>query len=324
MNLRKFIEFWKTPSGKLISFIVLLLLAFSFFSFKKSNQPIINNQSIEPIQSSTKATYQSFETDIPTTTRAIEKSKPKEEQEKQVATASPPPPIPMRIFVSNEESVSDNYIPFGRFIPCELVNTVDSARINTPIVGLVTEDVWQNGKLIIAAGTEVHGTANLDRSRERISSQENWTLIFQDGRQIQTSGVALDQSKEADQDSWSITDGSAGLKGYVIKSDKLAEIKALFATFISGAAGGLVEVQESETRTGIVRRNYGGTLKDALGKGFEQAGELYAQRILDTIEKEGFYVRVPAGTTFYLYTTQLIDKNQFAVGSTAKKESSNL
>ena len=322
MNLRKFIDFWKTPSGKLILFIILLLLTFSFFSLRKSNQPITNNQPLEPEQSSTKAAYQSFESDIPTTTRTVEKPKVKEQEKQVVATSvQPPSPIPMRIFVSNEEFVSDNYIPFGRFIPCELVNTVDSARINTPIVGLVTEDIWQNGKLIISAGTEVHGTANLDRSRERISSQENWTIVFQDGRQIQTSGIALDQSKEPDQESWSITDGSAGLKGHVIKSDKLAEVKALFATFISGAAGGLVEVQENETRAGTFRRNYGGTLKDALGKGFEQAGELYAQRILDTIEKEGFYVRVPAGTTFYLYTTQLIDKNKFALGNVAKKES---
>lgn len=319
MNPRKFIDFWKTPSGKLIMFIMLLLLAFSFFSFRKPNQPDTSNQPIEPEQPSTTAAYQSFETDIPKTTRTVEKPK-EEEQEKQAESVQPLPPIPMRIFVSNEEFVSDNYIPFGRFIPCELVNTVDSARINTPIVGLVTEDVWQNGNLIIPAGTEVHGTANLDRSRERISSQENWTVIFQDGRQIQTSGLALDQSKEPDKDAWSITDGSAGLKGYVIKSDKLAEIKALFATFISGAAGGLVEVQENETRAGTVRRNYGGSLKDVLGKGFEQASELYSKRILETIEKEGFYVRVPAGTTFYLYTTQLIDKNKFAVGSVSKKE----
>jgi hypothetical protein len=318
MNLRKFIDFWKTPSGKLLLFIILLLLAFSFFSLRKPNQPMVNNQSIEPEQPSTKAAYQSFETDIPTTTRTIEKP---QEQENQTASAvvPPPSPIPMRIFVSSEEFVSDNYIPFGRFIHCELINTVDSAQINTPIVGLVTEDVWQNGKLIIAAGTEVHGTANVDRSRERISSQSSWTVIFQDGRQIQTTGIALDQSKESS--GWSITDGSAGLKGYIIKSDKLAEIKALFATFISGAAGGLVEVQENESRAGTLRRNYGGTLKDALGKGFEQAGELYAQRVLDTIEKEGFYVRVPAGTTFYLYTTQLIDKNKFVVASTTRKES---
>ena len=323
MNLRKFINFWKTPSGKLILFIILLLLAFSFFGLrKKPTQSLVTNQQIEPEQPSTKAAYQSFETDIPTTTRTIEKPKNKEhEQQVATVTVQPPPPIPMRIFVSSEEFISSDYIPFGRFIPCELVNTVDSARINTPIVGLVTEDVWQNGKLIISAGTEVHGTANLDRSRERISSQENWTLVFQDGRQIQTSGIALDQSKEPDQESWSITDGSAGLRGYVIKSDKLAEVKALFATFISGAAGGLAEVQENETRSGMLRRNYGGTLKDALGKGFEQAGELYAQRVLESIEKEGFYVRVPAGTTFYLYTTQLIDKNKFTVGNTAKKES---
>jgi len=33
----------------------------------------------------------------------------------------------------------------------------------------------------------------------------------------------------------------------------------------------------------------------------------YAQQILDSIKRDGFYVRVPAGKQFYLYVTQTID-----------------
>src|SRR5581483_8847357 len=50
---------------------------------------------------------------------------------------------------------SDDFAPFGRLIPCELVITVDSSSIQTPIIGLVTEDIFHHGQLIIPAGTEV-------------------------------------------------------------------------------------------------------------------------------------------------------------------------
>src|SRR3546814_16942663 len=69
---------------------------------------------------------------------------------------------------SSDVCSSDLYAPFGRLIPCETVITVDSSSIRTPIVGLITEDVYHAGQLVIPAGTEVHGTAQTDRKRERI------------------------------------------------------------------------------------------------------------------------------------------------------------
>ena len=40
----------------------------------------------------------------------------------------------------------------------------------------------------------------------------------------------------------------------------------------------------------------------------------YAQQILQTIERDGFYVRVPAGKQFYLYVTQTIDLSKAVIG----------
>jgi len=42
----------------------------------------------------------------------------------------------------------------------------------------------------------------------------------------------------------------------------------------------------------------------------------YAQQIYDSIQRDGFYVRVPAGKQFYLYVTQTIDKSDAALGET--------
>ena len=137
------------------------------------------------------------------------------------------------------------YAPFGRLIPCELIVTVDSARMRTPIIGLVTEDVYHQGRLVIPAGTEVHGTAQTDPTRERIASGSHWTLVWHNGEELSLNGVALDREQDPDGTGWGITDGSAGLRGRIIKSDNLAEIKLFAAAFLSGAAGALTERQQT-------------------------------------------------------------------------------
>ena len=63
-----------------------------------------------------------------------------------------------------EQAVSEYFLPYGRLLRCELVNTVDSTNIDTPIIGLVIEDAWNDGRVIIPAGTEVHGLAQESRS----------------------------------------------------------------------------------------------------------------------------------------------------------------
>ena len=72
--------------------------------------------------------------------------------------------LPISLYNSLGDDLGEINAPYGRFIKCKLVNTVDSARIDTPIVGLVLEDVLKPGsygEVIIPAGTEVHGTATM-------------------------------------------------------------------------------------------------------------------------------------------------------------------
>ena len=189
--------------------------------------------------------------------------------------------------------------------------TVDSSSINTPIVGLTTDDIWHNGRLIVPAGTEVHGTATVDRVRERIASSGGWTLVWQTGEELRLSGLALDREKEQDTEGWGITDGSAGLRGQLIKSDDLAEIKLFAATFLSGAAGAFTEQEQTLFGSRAVP-----SLQNAPLVGAQQVLNTYAKQILDTIQRDGFYVRVPAGKQFYLYTTQTIDKAKAVLGGT--------
>ena len=140
--------------------------------------------------------------------------------------------------------MSDTYAPYGRMIPCETVITIDSAKIETPIIGFVTEDVWHDGKLIIPAGAEVHGKAQVDPSRERIASDNSWILVWRttdrmNGAELPLHGVALDMERNETTGTWQLTDGSAGLKGDILKTDNWAEIKLFVATFLSAATTGL-------------------------------------------------------------------------------------
>ena len=213
--------------------------------------------------------------------------------------------------VAQPKKLSAVYAPFGRLIPCETVITVDSASIQTPIVGLVTENVYFGGKLVIPAGTEVHGTAQTDRQRERIAGNTSWTFVWQDGEEMQIKAIALDREFDngTNQSGWAITDGSAGLRGEVIKSDNLADIKLFAATFLSGAASALTEKQE--TVFGPVNSP---TLNNAPFAGAQTVLQTYAQQILDSIQKNGFYVRVPSGKQFYLYVLQTIDRTDARFG----------
>ena len=111
---------------------------------------------------------------------------------------------------------------------------------------------------------------------------------------------------------WAITDGSAGLRGEVIKSDNLADIKLFAATFLSGAAGALTEKQQ--TVFGPVNSP---TLNNAPFAGAQAVLQTYAQQIFDSIQKNGFYVRVPSGKQFYLYVLQTIDAADASLGGTA-------
>jgi hypothetical protein len=227
-----------------------------------------------------------------------------------------PPPIPQAIFAMKENSLSENYLPYGRLLKCELVNTVESINLETPIIGLITEDVWRDGRLIIPAGTEVHGAAKSSAARDRIGSDHEWILVFQNGKQLPLAGTVLDNAPdEKEPGRWKESDGSAGLKGYKIAADQYAEAKAILASIVSAGAGAFPGVTNIiSPLTGGATQLQGGGMTQALSAGIQAGGQLYAQRLLEGLQKNPFYVRVPAGTLFYLYVTQTVDLNKAARG----------
>ena len=320
MSPRKFLNFLRSKTGLLILFLlaacVVLILANSRKNFGKvEGQPTgksSNGDQVRKPQLVERITRDMVPFRPPSSDDKT-RTAPKATTKKSEAPVLSLPSISIVAETPSTDrkpkELSEDFAPFGRLIQCELIVTVDSSSINTPVIGLVTEDVYHHGHLIIPVGTEVHGSAQVDRVRERIASDGRWTLVWQTGEELRVSGLALDREKDADNDGWGITDGSAGLRGRLIKRDELAEIKMFAATLLSGAAEAFTEKQATAFGSFAVP-----SLTNAPLQGAQSVLDRYANQIQQSIERDGFYVRVPAGKQFYLYVTQTMDRADAKIG----------
>ena len=319
MNLRKlWTELFQKPTGRLLLFLVAggIILAFILLQRGPLPKPV---HAPVPGEATTAKGY-SFEEPIPSPIRATQAlpvaSISTSSRERQESPVKPPQPIPQAIFATRETSLSENYLPYGRLLKCELVNTVDSTSIDTPIIGLITEDIWHEGRLIIPAGTEVHGVAQKVATRERVGSERQWMLVFQDGRELPLSGTVLDYAPDENKaNSWEVTDGSAGLRGTMIASDKYAEAKGVLSAMIAAGAGGFPATTSLiSPLTGAATQIQNGGFTDAISAGIQAGGKIYSQRLLESLQKDPSFVRIPAGTLFYLYVTQTVDTEKATAG----------
>ncbi len=204
--------------------------------------------------------------------------------------------------------------PFGRLIPCATVVTLESNRLETPIIGLVTEDVWHNGRRVIPAGAEVHGRAALDRARERLGAQGQWRIVWRtsdtdNGSELAVEGLVLDREYDPASGVWGAHDGSAGLRGQIVKTNDDRELKLFAATFLASATAAL---QDNRLTTGLLGESSlpASTARNAVLAGTGAVFREYAQAMREAIARDGFYLRVPAGKPFYLYVTQTLDRSQ--------------
>jgi hypothetical protein len=210
------------------------------------------------------------------------------------------------------------YAPSGRLLRCKLVNTLDSGDIQTPIIGTVTDDLKWGGETVIPRCSEVHGKAQIGQNRDRIVSEGAWTVVFQDGRELVLKGIALDRGYDPAFKTYAISEGSAGILGSVIRTDNAAEIKLFVATFISGVAQGL-----KGTTSGLLgnyenpnARGAGGLpgyVMNPTATATQSVLDQYAQRVVDGILKDGYYLVIPSQKQFLVYVDQDIDLSKAVV-----------
>ena len=334
MNPRKIVVFLKTPTGKLLSFLALfgVGLAFAGTGLKSCRRDAGELTTRVTKAAGITGPVKTTEPMVPFDPKPTPGPAPTPTAPPAVAEAPPNPTPgaaaqqkvqipPLSLYYngpalgSDEEAalVSENYAPFGRLLQCKLVVTVDSSSIRTPIIGLVTEDLWHDGRLIVPAGAEIHGQARLDRTRDRIASDGEWTLVWMSGLELPISGLALDLEKKPD-GTFEITDGSAGLKGDVLRADNAAELKLFAATFLSAGSRAFIDTNNNNLLGVPVAQ---ATTKTAALAGTSSVLDQYAAQILDSINRDGVFVRVPAGKAFYVYVTQTLDVGKATVGNVA-------
>jgi hypothetical protein len=253
------------------------------------------------------------------------------------APAAPSSQAPLRMYTSTAPEATPTpaeehhgfYAPSGRLVRCKLVNTVDSSALSTPIIGEVTDDLMWDGHLIIGKCSEVHAIAQVDKARERIASEGAVIFVLYDaknpglGKELVVKGEILDREDDPQFQTYGITNASAGLRGMVITSDNMANIKLFVATFISGIAGGLESTQntifgQQPTTNGTGVGNLPGTVINPMAQGAQAVLDRYAQIILDGIERDGFFIRVPSSKTFYVYIREPVDTGKATVGGSSR------
>ena len=163
---------------------------------------------------------------------------------------------------------------------------------------------WTNAqgerKLIIPAGTEVHGKMG-SCVRNRMMSDGNFILVWQItsgqvGMELQLQGRVLEKSNQAgDKSKATITDMAAGIPGRVMGNSNLNEMLQYTMAFARGLSEGFETTKTFDNGSTIVTENDGST-KNALAKAFETLSNVALENITDKISKESYYIRVPAGT----------------------------
>ena len=140
--------------------------------------------------------------------------------------------------------------------------------------------------------------------------------MFLDGRELPVSGTVLDYAPVKNHpEAWGETDGSAGLRGYLVQSDKFSEAKAILASMISAGAGAFPQMTNLiSPLTGGTTQIQKGGFQDAFAAGVQAGAQIYSQRLLSALDKDPYFVRVPAGTLFYLYITQTVDLEKATAG----------
>lgn len=309
MNPRRVIDFFSSRSGKLLIFIFSVFVGLGIIRGCKRNQPDADN---------TKQSQQNETSLQESSHRGISPLPPSPVApavSTNLSATSAPPALIIYADLTSEFDLSPNYLPYGSLIPALTIGTIASDDDETPIIALVTEDVYHLGEVIIPENSLIHGRMRRGRIRDRIYSGEtSWVLVWPTGEELTVSGIALEQERFPS-GGYGTNDARAGLAGKLEKSGHWEELKMLLATFLSGAAQTLEERQVTAFGSQV--------LPNVKTIGLQGASEVlnrYAAQILERLEKEGYHVVVPGGKPLYLYVTQTLDRGKARVGSSRPKE----
>ena len=140
-----------------------------------------------------------------------------------------------------------------------------------------------------------------------------WDLIFKDGREYQIRGLALDREKDANGDGYGLTDGSAGIKGQILESDEYGDLKIFLATAIGAVANNSLSTTNQGFGNSITN-----SAQNVPLQGAQAVLDRYARRIEESQQGDGTFVRVAAGTEFYIFPLNVVEPQLASVANLAQ------
>ena len=283
---------------------------------RAQQEEVVENRSVVPIQPVVEKLSQTGGTALPQKEEPRATPPPVQSAVSFYVSASPAPtPTPVV-----RKAPPKIWLPRGIFIPCALVNTVDSSHMDTPVVGEVIRDVWQRNDgtshLIIPAGALVNCFATAGRVRDRVEVKGTWSLTFPDGLEYELEGVACDREADPENQEYGLEDGSAGLQGNIYYTDRYAELKAFGAAALAGVAQGFQSVQGNYyAGAGGTSNVLQHTPENAGLQGLSNVMELLVLKYLNANDGDETYVQVKAGKEFYIYPMTVIRPDKRSVGA---------
>ena len=121
-------------------------------------------------------------------------------------------------------------LSIGIAIPCRLIFTVDStsAKVKTPVIAIILENVVQDGKMVVPKGTEATCVVEQPVAfRDRIAIDGKWHLMSPQGKsEGEFDGVACDREADSNNLHFGPEDGSAGLRGTITGEEHFVRVPA--------------------------------------------------------------------------------------------------
>lgn len=292
--MNRLLQFLPTPAGQLVAVGLLAALAVAAVAWQRSRRaprlPAEGRTVAAPLPRTFERAISRFEPPAAPVTAEL-----------SPVAAVPAAPRVLPLAVGGSRVLGEGVsVPYGRLVACETVLALESGRPGTPVVGIVTEDVWAGGARVVPAGAEVHGVAAADPARERVTADGAWRIVWREAgraREVRLTGVALERSGGQ-------LDGAAGLPGYVVRRDQGRGARLFGATFL-GAATAALEQRQPAGVLGIGVP--AATAENAALAGTGAVLKAHAEDLRAALAKDGASLRVPAGRPFYLYVTQTID-----------------
>lgn len=221
-------------------------------------------------------------------------------------SAPTPTPTPAQEIqkVSAKKHEPRYWLPAGTPIPCQLVFAINSARMNGPVLGEVTENVYAINDgyqhLILPAGTLVKCWSNSGAIRDRVEVAGTWMLTFlEDGRSLKVPGVAACRQADVSTRYFGPEDGTSGIPGVITESDHWAAAKGWLGLVVGGAWNG------AQTLAGTA------LMASHTAAGFQLPDSTpylmkYMDQALNGQTGDAKYVHVRSATDFYLWANKNI------------------